>query len=470
MTLVNTRNILFTCLLAAAISGCAVGPDYQRPDQAMPLDFNQQQTGKGLEASYADLNWRSVYTDPVLQKLIEEALIASPDLLIAEARVREAEAVAGVVRSDLLPQLGLSWTTSPIARPDGKDLASSYTGGAAISWEIDLWGKLRRADEAARAELLASEANRRALVSSLISTVADLYHQIIARKRILDVSLGTAKNQRDALYLIRRLSESGIASAAEERQQEVALAVTESTIPTLRQRIVAFENGLSILLGRIPGKVGVDVDSKTSLPEFIPSGIPSRLLDRRPDLMAVEQQLVASNARVGEAKARFFPSISLTGLFGGLSTSASDFLSGGTATIASLGFNGLQPLFAGGFFIANYDAALARLDQSIIVYRKAVLTALAEVSNSLVAYEEAGNLQKVQKVRAEAARESLRLSGLRYRAGVVSFIEVLDAQRQLFSAETAVVESSLDRHLALSSVYLALGGGWEEKEDGAKGN
>jgi multidrug efflux system outer membrane protein len=349
-------------------------------------------------------------------------------------------------------------------------LASSYTGGAAISWEIDLWGKLRRADEAARAELLASEANRRALVSSLISTVADLYHQIIARKRILDVSLGTAKNQRDALYLIRRLSESGIASAAEERQQEVALAVTESTIPTLRQRIVAFENGLSILLGRIPGKVGVDVDSKTSLPEFIPSGIPSRLLDRRPDLMAVEQQLVASNARVGEAKARFFPSISLTGLFGGLSTSASDFLSGGTATIASLGFNGLQPLFAGGFFIANYDAALARLDQSIIIYRKAVLTALAEVSNSLVAYEEAGNLQKVQKVRAEAARESLRLSGLRYRAGVVSFIEVLDAQRQLFSAETAVVESSLDRHLALSSVYLALGGGWEEKEDGAKGN
>ena len=456
----NTRNVLFACLLAVTISGCAVGPDYQRPDQSMPQDFNQQKKGQGLEASYADLKWRSVYSNQLLQQLIEEALAASPDLLIAEARVREAEAVAGVVRSELLPQLGLSWTTDPIVRPDGKNLASTYTGGAAISWEIDLWGKLRRADEAARADLLSTEANRRALVSSLISRVADLYHQLIATRQVLEVSLRTAKNQRDALNLIKRLSNAGISSAAEERQQEVAIAVTEATLPTLRQLIVRYENGLSILLGRIPGPVRVDASANTPLPEFIPAGIPSRLLERRPDLMAVEQQLVAANARVGEAKARFFPSFSLTGLFGGISTSASDFLSGGASTVASLGFNGLQPLFAGGFFVSNYEASLAQLDQALISYRKAVLTSLAEVSNGLVAYQEAGNLQRVQKVRVEAARESLRLADLRFRAGVVSFIEVLDAQRQLFAAETAEVESLLDRHLALSSVYLALGGGW----------
>jgi len=461
MSRVLSTSFLLGALLSSIVSGCAVGPDYQRPEQTLPTSYYQQETEPGLDQSFADLNWRTVYEDPILQKLIEEALAASPDLLQAEARVREAEAIAGIVRADLLPQLGLSWTTSPIARPSGDTLASSYTGGASVSWEIDLWGKLRRADEAAKADLLSIEANRRALVSSLIRQVADLYHQIIARKQVLAVSIRTAKNQRDALYLVRRLSEAGIASAAEERQQEVALAVTEATQPVLRQQIVASENAMSVLLGRLPGPVQVNETASTLLPEQIPSGIPSSLLDRRPDLIAVEQQLVASNARVGEAKARFFPAFSLTGLFGGMSTSASDFLSGGASTVASLGFNGLQPLFAGGALVANYDAALARLDQALIVYRKAILLSLAEVSNALLAYREAGNLHEIQIVRVHAAKESLRLADQRYRAGVVSFIEVLDAQRQLFSAETAEVESMLERHLALSSIYLSLGGGWD---------
>ena len=456
-------TLIISCFLILH-SGCALGPDYVRPDQDMPAKYRSQ-VEMEADTSFADLHWQQIYADPVLQKLISEALSSAPDLLTAVTRVREAEAVAGITRSELYPQLGLSWNTSPIARPDGKDLGSSFLGGASISWELDLWGRLRRADQAGKATLLATEESRRALVASLISKVASLYYELVAQHDVYKVADRTALNQRDALHLIKRLSDSGISSAAEVRQQEVALAVTEATLPDLRQRIAVVENALSILLGRLPGQVVVDMESNIRLPEIIPVGLPNSLLERRPDLRNAELQLVAANARVGEAKARFFPAFSLTGFFGGLSTSASDFLSGGTATVASLGFNALQPLFAGKFYFFNYDAALARLDQALIGYRKAVLTAVAEVEDALTTYREAGETLKVQRRRVESARESLRLADMRYRAGVVSFIEVLDAQRQLFSAETAEVETLLSRRLALNKIYLALGGGWPEAEN-----
>jgi multidrug efflux system outer membrane protein len=459
-------TLFISCMLALQ-SGCALGPDYVRPDQEMSAGYRSN-VEMETDTSFADLQWRQIYSDPVLQGLISEALSSAPDLLIAEARVREAEAIAGITRSELYPQLGLSWNTSPIARPDGKDFGSSFLGGANISWELDLWGRLRRADEAGKAALLASEENRRALVASLISKVAGLYYQLAAQHEIYRVADRTAINQRDALHLIKRLSDSGISSAAEVRQQEVALAVTEATLPDLRQRIAVAENALSILLGRIPGVIDIGMDATITLPQIIPVGLPNTLLERRPDLRSAELQLVAANAKVGEAKAMFFPTFSLTGFFGGISTSASDFLSGGTATVASLGFNALQPLFAGKYYFFNYDSALARLDQALIGYRKAVLTAMAEVEDALTTYKEAGNTLLVQRRRVESARESLRLADMRYRAGVVSFIEVLDAQRQLFSAETAEVETLLSRRLALSNIYLALGGGWEQEGNGAK--
>jgi len=448
-------------LLLLALQSCALGPDYRRPDLPVPEAFRHEKPGMPAD-SFGDIHWQSVYPDPTVQALIKEALTAAPDLLLAEARVREAEALAGVVRADLFPQVGLSFTTTPTARPPGEHFAATYTGGVGISWEIDLWGRLRRADEAARATLMASEEARRGVVTALIADVAAHYYQMMAYRDAYQVALRTANNQRDALRLENRLADSGIASAAEVRQQEVALAETEASLPDLRRKMATSENGLSILLGRIPGAIPIAAPSSPQLPQAIPPGLPSRLLERRPDVRAAEQQLIAANAKVGEAKALFFPDLSLTGFFGGVSSHAKDLLKGDAATIATLGADALQPLFAGGFYVFNYRTALARLDEALLEYRKKVLTALSEVASALTDYLEMGELLAIQERRVFSARESLRLAEQRYRSGVISYIEVLDAQRQLFAAETEQVNSVFERHLALIRTYLALGGGWEE--------
>ncbi len=449
-------------LLTLIAGGCAMGPDYSRPELELPDRFRAPTAGTmPAAASLAEESWRSLYPDPTLQALIEEALAAAPDLLLAEARMREAAAAAGVVRADLYPNLGLTYSTAPVPRPAGKELASNFSAGASVSWELDLWGRLRRADEASRAELLASEAGRRGVVLSLIADVAGRYYQLVAYRTAYRVAEETAANQRDALQLIRRLAGAGIATDAELRQQEVALAVTEVNLPTLRRQIAATENGLSLLLGRLPGAIPLPEAAQLALPAAIPAGLPSRLLEARPDILAAEQRLIAANARLGVAKAMYFPSLSLTGLFGKVSDQAFEVLTGGGATIASLGVNALQPLFAGKRYVFNEKGALARLDQALLSYRQTVLAALAETATALTDYQESGVALTLQGHRVASARESLRLAEDRYRAGVISFIEVLDAQRQLFAAETDQVTSLLDRRLALSRVYLALGGGWD---------
>lgn len=456
----KSRLRILPLLVAALLGGCALGPDYERPALDVPGAYRTLAPA-GADRSFADLHWKSVYTDPALQALIEEALRASPDLLVAIARVREAEAVAGVARAGLLPNVGAAWDTAPTARKPGDDITNSYTGGLSVSWEIDLWGRVRRATEAARADMMAREDSRRGVQASLIGNVANRYFQLAAERQSYAVAEGTAKNQREALRLIRRLADAGLSSAAEVRQQEVVLATTEARLPVLRQQAAASENALSILLGRIPGAVPFVTPPTLELPAEIPAGLPSALLERRPDIRAAEQQLVAANARVGEAKAKFFPSISLTGLFGSVSTSATAVLNGSAPTIATLGLDIVQPLFAGGSLWFNREAALARLDQALIGYRKAVLVGLGEVADSLNAYRSSGEALAIQERRVASAREALRLADLRYRAGTVSFLEVLDAQRQLFAAETDEVQSLLDRRLSLSRIYLALGGGWD---------
>lgn len=447
--------------MALALSGCAMGPDYIRPEVPLTPAFRDQGAA-GLEASLGDLGWRAVYTDPALQAYIAEALSSAPDVLIAEARVREAEAVAGVARADLLPRLGASLATSPIPRPSGDTLASNFTAGGTVSWELDLWGRLRRANEAARAELLGREEARRGVVVSLIGDVAARYYQLVSEHHLLRVAEQTAAAQEESLQLISRLAASGMASAAEVRQQEVALAVTRVSLVNLHRRIVTSENGLSLLLGRVPGGLEVDLAANTLPQGEIPAGLPSALLERRPDIRVAEQQLIAANARVGEAKARFFPTLSLTGLFGNIGTELSEVLTGGAATVASLGANAVQPLFAGGQLYFNREVALARLDQALLGYRRTVLSALAEVATVLKDYRETGALLAIQEQRVVAAREARRLADLRYRSGVISYIEVLDAQRQLFAAESEYVNSIFERRLAHSRVYLALGGGWEQ--------
>ncbi len=455
-----SRLPLALAISGTLLAGCAVGPDYLRPATDLPESYRGAAKEPANKASLAELGWREVFTDLPLQQLIEEALLAGPDALLAAARVREAEAQGGVARAPLFPQASLSLNTSSTARMPGDQFSSTFLGGASISWEIDLWGRYRRANEAAQADLLASEETLYGMRASLVGSVASYYYQLAALREIQAVTLTSADNQREALRLVKRLSAAGISSAAEERQQESALGATEARLPTLRRQIAETENALSILLGRHPGQIGFKTPPTLEIPNLAPPGLPSALLERRPDIRQAEARLVAANARVGEAKALFFPSLSLTAIFGGVSSSLSDVLNGRAPAVASIGPGLLQPLFAGGKIYFNREAAQARLDQALISYRKTVLGALGEVADTLTAFETSAELIEIQARRVEASREAMRLANLRFRAGTASFLEVLDAQRQLLAAETDQAQSLLDRRSSLIRLYLALGGGW----------
>lgn len=450
------------------LGGCGLLPHPRpaRPAVEVPTSFasgavSSEAAAQG-EASLGAASWRTVFTDPGLQALIDEALARGPDGLLAAARVREAEAAAVAAGAPRWPSVSGTVRTSPIARLPGDELSSSFLAGLGISWELDLWGRYARAGDAALADLATRVEDQRAVRASLVATVADSYFRLAALRETAEATQRVALNQRDALRLIQRKSAAGIASAAEERQQESALAVTEARLPVLKRQIAATENALAVLLGRVPGEARFVTPGTLVLPERVPAGLPSALLERRPDLRAAEARLVAADARVAEAKARFFPQISLTAVFGGVSTDLGEAVTGRGATVASLGPDLLQPLFAGGALRANRDVALARLDQAVIGYRRSVLVAFGEVSDSLTAYETSAELLAIQQRREVASAEALRLAEMRFNAGITTFLEVLDAQRQWLAAETDAAQALLERRQALVRLYLALGGGWEE--------
>ena len=446
-------------LAAALLGGCAaVGEDYQRPATELPARYRG---AEGTAASIAERDWQQVFTDPPLQALIEESLRAGPDALLAAARVREAEALAGVARAQSLPNVGLSLNTTPTARRGGESFSSSYLGGVTASWEIDLWGRYARATEAARADLMARQASRDAINASLVANTASLYFQLAGLREIELVTQRAVESQREVLRLVQRLSQAGVASAAEERQQENAVANTEVRLPAIKRQIAAVENALAILVGRAPGGFSFDAPATLELPAAVPAGLPSALLERRPDILQAEAQMRAANARVGEAKALFYPNISLTAVLGAVSPSLSEVLRLQGASVASLGPNVLQPLYAGGSLRFNEEANLARLDQALIGYRKSVLGALGEVADGLSNYQTQAEAMTIQRRRVTAAAESMRLAEMRFRAGTTGFLEVLNAQQQLLAAQTDEAQTLLDRRLALTQVYLALGGGWQ---------
>jgi len=450
----------------AVLSGCAGNPPLEKPSFAFPERFRPTTSGAGegsagdTSKSLAELHWKHIYTDAPLQQLINEALEAGPDALLAAARMREAQALATAVRSGSLPQAGLALNTSATALQPGGNLSSTFLGGLSVSWELDIWGRYAAASSAARADLMAREESRNAIAASLVANTASLYYQLASLRDVLAVTQRAVENQREVLKLVSKLSAGGVASAAEVRQQESVVATTAARVPALRRQIAEAENALSLLVGRVPGTLRFDASATLALTPLPPTGLPSQLLERRPDVRQAVAQMESANARVNEAKAQFFPTLSLTGLFGGVSTSLTDLLSGQGARVASLGPNVLLPLYSGGALPGNRDAALARLDQSIISYRKAVLTALGEVADALMAYSSSAEVLSIQGERVTASREVQRLAEMRYSAGTTGFVEVLDAQRQLLSAETDEVQSLLERRLALVRLYLALGGGW----------
>jgi multidrug efflux system outer membrane protein len=439
-----------------ALTGCAVGDDYRRPAQDLPAAHRGVETAG---TSMAARGWRDVYGDPALQSLIDEALKSNLDLALAETRVREAQANVVIARSGALPNLAVGLQSSPIARLPGESLSSSFLLAGFLSWEIDLWGRIRRGTEAAQADLAAREAARAGAEVSLVAQAAGRYFELAALREVLATTERSAQLQSDSLRLMRRRNAAGIVSAAEVRQAEGLLAATEALLPEFKRQIHANENALAVLLARPPSGFA-PARATLELPRTLPTGLPSELLERRPDLRQAEQQLVAANARVGEAKALLLPSLSITGTLGRLSTDLSDLLSSSSSQVTSLGVNVAQPLYAGGALGANRDAAIARLDQALIAYRATALNALREVADAVETYRRSAEQAELQQVRVAAQREALRLADKRFGAGVVSFIEVLDAQRQLLAAETDVVNARLSQQLALVQLYRALGGGW----------
>ena len=453
----NRKNLAVLLLL---LTGCTVGPQYQRPTVNPPEQIRgqiQDQSGQAETASFADQAWWEIFEDDTLEALIGEALRNSYDVRLAAWRVEEARAFAGLSRSQYFPQVQASAGASR-GRVSGIT-DNLYDVNLGVSWEIDLWGRIRRLNEAARADVLASEEARRGILLSLVSEVATSYFQL----RELDLELEIVRRSTGAFQetydLFNRRLEAGAASGLETASAGATLASTTAAIPDLERRIVAEENRLSFLLGRNPGPIprGAALTDQL-LPPEIPAGLPSDLLQRRPDLREAEQRLVAANADVGVAVADFFPRLSLTGALGGLAPEVGDLFGDGKTWSSGGGL--LSPIFQGRRLQDQRRAAEARWEQAKVQYEASVTNAFAEVSTALVAYQKLAEIEKEQARATESYRNAVRLSNDRYIAGLADYLEVLQAQQQQLAAENSLAQTRFDRLASLVQLYKALGGGW----------
>jgi multidrug efflux system outer membrane protein len=459
--------IIVGVVAAALIAGCAIGPNYKRPTVAEPQTFRGQATAEA--ASLADAPWWDIFHDPILKNLIQEALHNNYDVRIAAARVQEARANFVVSRSDLFPTLDYAASASrgrvkpgALGGPGGQapEASNFYYGTLTMSWELDIWGRIRRSNEAARATLFATEDARRGVWLTLVSDLAQAYFELLA----LDAQLQIARDSRDAYQhtfdLFQDRFSQGVASKLETSRAQGALGGAEANIPQLESAIVAKENQISILLGKSPGPIvrGRPMYEQPVVPA-VPAGLPSALLERRPDLRQAEEQLVSANARIGVAIAEFFPKLNLTALFGTASPEVSA-LTGGTATIWAVAGVLSGPLLNAGRTLGNYRASRAQWEQAELQYEQAVLTALREVSDALTALGKLSEAETGQDGSVKALEEAVAHATDRYRAGFASYYEVLEAQQQLYPAQNTLAQIRRDRLLTHVRLYKALGGGW----------
>ncbi len=458
-----------TVLGALLLAGCAVGPDYHRPE----VDVGAQYRGSLAAAeahSIANIPWWELFGDERLRELIREALANNLDLKIAAARVLEAEAALGVTRADLFPNVAAAVQTQPVPRQPGDQLTSNFLGGTSLSWEIDVWGRFRRSTEAARAQLLATEEGRRAVITSLVADTASLYLQLNNLLELLTITQQTIDAERESLRLVERRAHGGVASAAEALQAKNQLASTEVQVPVLQRSLAQTQNALAFLLGVPPRAIEVPANKPVlSVPPDIPAGLPSELIDRRPDIRAAEANLSAANAQIGGAKSLFCPSITLPGFYGRQSTSLSDVVNGGAAVVSSLGVDILQPIFQGGRLLSSYRQARAQAERLALTYRQTILQALREVSDALVSYDRRRAEIDGDRSRVDTARELLRLTEMRYNSGVVSYLEVLDSQVRLYSAQVDLANAEFNQRIDVVQLYKALGGGWNPPAEPSAG-
>jgi len=461
---VNAGRRLGIALVLVA-SGCAVGPDYRRPELPTPPAFRETPE-EG--ASIADLPWWEVFRDDTLVGLIRESLANNRDLAAAAANVETARYRAAVQRGELFPRLDYEadafrgQDTFLRAPSPGRGTHSDYAALANVFWEVDVWGRIRRASEATRAEMLASEAVRRAVVLSLVSGVAQSWFELIELDRELEIARESVATYQATYDLFERQYRGGVASKLDSLRGEAALAQASAQVFALEQQIVAKENELSVLLGRPAGPIprGAVLEAQ-GMPPDVPVGVPALLLERRPDLIEAEETLIASNARIGQALADYFPRIGLTAFAGSVSNQLHELLESGNGLWAA-GGAALGPLFTFGQTTYTWHAAQSATDSSRALYEGSVLTALREVSDALTAREKLVGVRAEQERAVAALRESVATAQSRYMGGLSTYLDVLNALQELYPAEFALAQTERDQLLAVVALYRTLGGGWEQ--------
>jgi multidrug efflux system outer membrane protein len=463
-------KLLLTSIVAfsIALSGCLLGPNYNRPTIAAPAAFRGQSAAE--QTSFADQGWWDVYSDPFLNVLIKEALKNNYDLKTAIARAKEAAAYRAVAQSAYLPTVneesgvqrdhGVYKMDPDLRLPTSTQTSNLFLGGLSAAWEVDLWGRIRRSTEAANAEYLATEEGRRGLMLALITQVAQTYLELVE----LDGRLAVAHDSRDAFEsthtLFSKRYGAGIVSRLQVTRAEAALAAAEGTLNDIELQVAEKENEICVLIGRNPGSVQRTVPGKEmNPPPTVPAGIPSQLLERRPDIREAEQNLRSASAKIGVANANFFPRFGLTALLGRVSPELTS-LSGGTADIWALAASFSGPVFTGGRLTNERRAAVDVFDQAKYQYSQSALRAFREVSDALIASQKLSVVEEQQKREVEALADSVAIARRRYLGGLASYYEVLEAQQLLYPAEISLSETSRDRRLAIVQLYRALGGGW----------
>jgi len=455
---------------ALLLCGCMVGPNYHRPTVATPANFRDLSSSPQAQAqaaSYADLPWWQVFQDPQLQELIRTALKQNYDLQIATERINAGRAEVAITRSRLFPQIG-----GNASFQGGKEynFQSIYNFGvltADAAFQLDLFGQLRRATEASRAQLLATEDARQTVILTLVSDVASDYFTLLELDLQLQITYETIKTQEDSVKLTKLRVDHGVATKLDVLQAQQTLDTANSTIPDLERQIAQEENAINILLGNYPQSVvrGRPLIEQPIPPE-VPAGLTSSLIERRPDIREAEQNLVAANAEIGVAKAAFFPQISLTGSGGGAFGRSSAFssLMATQLGIWSYGAQVTQPIFTGGALRGNLHLSESQYQQLLLTYRRSIQRAFGEVSDALIGYQKLHEVRLRQEDTVADLRESVRLSDMRYRGGTTTYLEVLDGQRSLYSAELTLAQARGNEYQSLVQLYRSLGGGWQQQE------
>lgn len=458
-------------LFSIFLAGCTMGPNYKRPAVSAPATFRAPAAlPEGEAASLADLKWFDVFKDEQLQGLIKTALEGNYDLRDAVVRIEEARANLGLTRSDQFPQVGASGQVSlnrlardgqtPFPLGNARTINYGQVGLNLLSFELDLWGRLRRATESARATLLASEENRKAVVTTLVSDVATAYLNLRELDYELEISKRTLATRQESLELIRSRQRGGIATLMDVRQGEQLVESAAQSIPELQRLIEQTENRITLLLGRNPGSIVRGRSfTEQDLPPQVPTGLPSALLERRPDIRVAEQDLIAANAQIGVAKAAYFPQITLSGFLGGQSQALTGLFQNTNRTWSFVP-QVAQPIFTAGRLRSNVRLTEAQRDRALIGYERTIQTAFTEVSDALISNYRVKESRERQAALVAVLEDRKRLAYVRYRGGVDTQLSALDADRDLFQAELTLAQIRLNELLSVVQLYKALGGGW----------